>query len=310
MTQVTDTPAVPPTNRAALDLEGVLDGAERRRLNRVPTHRRLSEAGRHVVLLLLSLLWLGPIVLIVSTALKTRADVRQNPFGLFTSFSFENLVNAWTNGKFSDYLLNSVLLSVPSTALVLLLSTMGGYAFARLPFPGRTIVFYTVILGLLVPFFAFMIPLYFQLRSMGLLDTLLGVDLVLTVTGLPFGTFFMRAFFLDLPVELEQSARVDGASEWQIFWRVMLPLVRSGITALGVFTFIQTWNNFLVPLLYLPGGGYRPLTTGLLQFTSGRQIDVGPLAAATLITIIPVVAVFLVMQRQVAQGFISGAVKG
>jgi ABC-type glycerol-3-phosphate transport system permease component len=272
--------------------------------------RRLTTTAQHVLLVALSLLWLAPIILIVSTAFKTRADVQSNPFGLFSSASFENLVAAWTGGQFSDYLLNSVLLSIPSTFLILLLSTMGGYAFARLPFPGRTAAFYTVILGLLVPFFAFMIPLYFQLRSMGLLDTLVGVDLVLTVTGLPFGTFFMRAFFLDLPVELEQSARVDGASEWQIFGRIMLPLVRSGIAGLGVFTFIQTWNNFLVPLLYLPGGGFRPLTTGLLQFTSGRQIDIGPLAAATLITILPVVIVFLVMQRQVAQGFISGAVKG
>jgi ABC-type glycerol-3-phosphate transport system permease component len=272
--------------------------------------RRLTTTAQHVLLVALSLLWLAPIILIVSTAFKTRADVQSNPFGLFSSASFENLVAAWTGGQFSDYLLNSVLLSIPSTFLILLLSTMGGYAFARLPFPGRTAAFYTVILGLLVPFFAFMIPLYFQLRSMGLLDTLVGVDLVLTVTGLPFGTFFMRAFFLDLPVELEQSARVDGASEWQIFGRIMLPLVRSGIAGLGVFTFIQTWNNFLVPLLYLPGGGFRPLTTGLLQFTSGRQIDVGPLAAATLITILPVVVVFLVMQKQVAQGFISGAVKG
>jgi ABC-type glycerol-3-phosphate transport system permease component len=281
-----------------------------RRPKRNRNRRRAATGLQHLVLLALSLLWLGPIVLIVSTAMRTRADVAANPFGLFTSFSFGNLVTAWTNGNFGEYLLNSVWLSVPTTALVLVLSTMGGYAFARLPFPGRTAAFYTVILGLLVPFFAFMIPLYFQLRSMGLLDTLLGVDLVLTVTGLPFGTFFMRAFFLDLPVELEQSARVDGASEWQIFWQVMLPLVRSGITALSVFTFIQTWNNFLVPLLYLPGGGFRPLTTGLLQFTSGRQIDIGPLAAATLITILPVIVVFLVMQRQVAQGFISGAVKG
>jgi ABC-type glycerol-3-phosphate transport system permease component len=308
MTQLTTGPLAV-TARGLGDPDELGD-ADRRRLGRSSPRRRATAALQHVLLLALSLLWLGPIVLIVSTAFKTRSDVQINPFGLFTSFSLNNLGTAWTDGHFSDYLLNSIWLSIPTTALVLVLSTMGGYAFARLPFPGRTAAFYTVILGLLVPFFAFMIPLYFQLRSMGLLDTLLGVDLVLTVTGLPFGTFFMRAFFLDLPIELEQSARVDGASEWQIFWRVMLPLVRSGITALGVFTFIQTWNNFLVPLLYLPGGGYRPLTTGLLQFTSGRQIDIGPLAAATLITILPVVAVFLVMQRQVAQGFISGAVKG
>jgi len=308
MTQLVSGPMTGPDGPLG-DIEELGD-VDRRRLSRMSPRRRASAGLQHLLLLVLSLLWLGPIVLIVSTAFKTRSDVQVNPFGLFSSFSLDNLVTAWTNGHFSDYLLNSVLLSIPSTALILVLSVMGGYAFARLPFPGRTAAFYTVVLGLLVPFFAFMIPLYYQLRSMGLLDTLVGVDLVLTVTGLPFGTFFMRAFFLDLPVELEQSARVDGASEWQVFWRVMLPLVRSGITALGVFTFIQTWNNFLVPLLYLPGGSLRPLTTGLLQFTSGRQIDIGPLAAATLITILPVILLFLVMQRQVAQGFISGAVKG
>jgi ABC-type glycerol-3-phosphate transport system permease component len=258
--------AVVVVERRQLESEVPLSEGERQRLSRMSPRKRLAATAQHVVLAVLALLWIGPIILIVSTAFKTRADVLSNPFGLFSSFSLENLGAAWTGGHFSDYLLNSVWLSIPSTALILVLSTMGGYAFARLPFPGRTIAFYMVVLGLLVPFFAFMIPLYFQLRSMGLLDTLPGVDLVLTMTGVPFGTFFMRAFFLDLPVELEQSARIDGASEWQIFWRVMLPLVRSGVTALGVFTFIQTWNNFLVPLLYLPGGGFRPLTTGLLQF--------------------------------------------
>lgn len=286
--------------------EGVSTPATRR----MSPRRRASLTLRHVVMLALSLLWLGPVILIVSTALKTQQDVRINPFGLFSSFSLDNFVSAWVQGQFSDYVLNSILLSLPSTAAILVLSTAGGYAFARLPFPGRSLMFYVVVLGILVPFFAFMIPLYFQLRSMGLLDTLLGVDLVLTVTGLPFGTFFMRAFFLDLPTELEQSARVDGASEWQIFTRVMLPLVRPGISALAVFTFIQTWNNFLVPILYLPSGQLRPVTTGLFTFITGRQIDIGPLAAAAIITMVPVVAVFLVMQRQVAEGFISGAVKG
>ena len=155
-----------------------------------------------------------------------------------------------------------------------------------------------------------MIPLYFQLRGMGLLDSLLGVNLVLTTTGLAFGTFFMRAFFSDLPTELEQAARIDGASEWQIFTRIMVPLVSSGAGALAVFTFLQNWNNFLVPLLYVPGGEYRPLTTGLYLFLGGRSIDIGPLAAGTLITILPVIIVFVVLQKQVTQGFLSGAVKG
>lgn len=272
--------------------------------------RRFDLIIRHAVLVVLALLTLFPVLLVISTAFKTPSDVTVHPFSLFSSFSTKNLVDAWTVGNFSHYLLNSFLLTVPSTALVIAISTMAGYTFARLPFRGRTVLFYLVVLGLLVPFFTYMIPLYFQLRSMGLLDTLLGAILVLTSTGISFGTFFMRAFFSDLPTELEQAARVDGCSEWQIFARVMLPLVRSGMGALAVFTFLSNWNNFLVPLLYLPGGSYRPLTAGLYMFTGGRSLDIGPLAAGTLITIIPIMVLFLVLQRQVTAGFISGAVKG
>ena len=266
--------------------------------------------GRHLTLVLLALLTFFPVLLVVSTTLKTSQDVRVNPFGLFTSFSLENLRTAWTVGNFDSYLVSSVLLSVPSTVIVVVLATMAGYAFARLPFPGRTVAFYLVVFGLLVPFFTYMIPLYYQMRSMGLLNSLIGVNLVLATTQLSFGVWFMRAFFSDLPSELEQAARVDGASEFQIFLRIMVPLVTSGMGALAVFTFIQQWNNFLVPLLYMPGGDYRPLTLGLYLFIGGRSVDIGPLAAGTLITILPVVVLYVVLQRQVTQGFLSGAVKG
>ncbi|QAY72389.1 carbohydrate ABC transporter permease [Agromyces protaetiae] len=273
--------------------------------------RSLAESlGRHTVLTVLALFTAFPVLLIVSTALKTPADVRVNPFGLFSSFSFENLATAWTVGRFGEYAWNSVLLSVPTTILVVLLSTAAGYAFARLQFWGRGVLFSLIMLGLLVPFFTYMIPLYFELKTIGLLDTLLGVILVMTTGGLAFGTFFMRSFFLNLPSELEQAARVDGCSEFGIFWRVMLPLVRPGMLALAVFMFLYTWNEFLIPLLYLPGGELRPLTTGLYMFTAGRAIDIGPMAAGTLITILPVLLVFLVLQRQVTQGFLAGAVKG
>lgn len=272
--------------------------------------RSTDLAARHLALIAMAALTLFPVLLIISTALKTPQDVRSDPFGLFSSFSLENLRSAWTVGRFSSYLLDSVLLTVPSTAIVIVISTMAGYAFARLPFPGRTVVFYLVVLGLLVPFFTYMIPLYFQLRSMGLLDSLVGANLVLISTNLSFGTFFMRAFFSDLPEELEQAARIDGASESRIFAQVMVPMVSSGAAALAVFTFLSNWNNFLVPLLYLPSGKYRPLTAGLYNFTGGRSMDIGPLAAGTLITIVPVIVIFVVLQRQVTQGFMSGAVKG
>jgi len=286
------------------------ESAEQSELRRHVFRRTTGLAMRHVVLVAMAALTLFPVVLIISTALKTPQDVRSDPFGLFSSFSFENLRSAWTVGRFSSYLWDSVLLTVPSTVVVIVISTMAGYAFARLPFPGRTVLFYLVVLGLLVPFFTYMIPLYFQLRSMGLLDSLVGANLVLISTNLSFGTFFMRAFFSDLPEELEQAARIDGASESRIFAQVMMPLVSSGAAALAVFTFLSNWNNFLVPLLYLPSGKYRPLTAGLYNFTGGRSMDIGPLAAGTLITIVPVIAIFVILQRQVTQGFLSGAVKG
>ena len=274
------------------------------------SERTRSSVGRHILLIPAVVIALFPLVLTVSTTLKTPEDVKKNPFGFFSSFSWDNMETAWTVGNFDSYLLNSIVLSVPSTLLVVVMSTMGGYAFARLPFPGRSFLFYLVVLGLLVPFFAYMIPLYFQLRSMQLLDTLLGINLVLAATQVSFGTFFMRAFFADLPTELEQAARIDGASEWQIFRQVMLPLATSGIGALTVYAFLQNWNEFLVPLLYMPSGEHRPLTTGLYLFLGGRTVDIGPLAAGTLITILPVVLLFLVLQRQVTQGLVSGAVKG
>jgi ABC-type glycerol-3-phosphate transport system permease component len=272
--------------------------------------RPLVLTGKHLVLLGLSFLMLFPVILTISSALKSRADVRTNPFGLFSSFSLDSVDRAWTVGNFGEYTLNTFVLSLPSTIIVVALSTMAGYAFAKLPFRGRTVIFYLVMLGLLVPFFTYMIPLYFQLQGMALLDTLPGAILVMATTGLAFGAVFMRAFFLDLPPELEQAARIDGASEFQIFTKVMLPLVSSGAGALAVFTFLQNWNNLLIPLLYLPGGDYRPLTLGLYLFAGGRTVDIGPLAAGTLITILPVVVLFVLLQRQVAKGILSGAVKG
>jgi ABC-type glycerol-3-phosphate transport system permease component len=279
--------------------------------HRRPSRRRVMvSTGKHALLLGYAIAALFPLVLLLSTAVKSLSQVSSNPFGLFTSFTLSNFSTAWTSGFFGNYLLNSVLLTVPSTVLVVVLSTMAGYAFARLEFPFRTPLFYLVMFGLLVPFFAYMIPLYFELHAVGLLNSLVAVDLVLCSTGLAVGTFFMKSFFTDLPAEVEQAARIDGCHEWGIFWRIMLPFVRSGALGLGLYIFVQNWNNFLVPLLLLPSGSYRPVTTGLYQWAGGRTSDYGAVAAGTLIAIIPVVIVFFSTQRQMMRGFAAGAVKG
>lgn len=268
---------------------------------------------KYVVLTFGAFLAIFPVLLIISTALRSPDEVRIDPFGLFTSFSLESLSTAWFDNSFNNYFLTSVLLSVPATIITVFLSCAAGYAFARTRFPGRDALFYLVTLGLLVPFFTLMIPLYFQMLQMGLLDTIPGAIVILVATGqggLSFGIFLMRSFFLELPSDLEQAGRIDGATEWQIFYRIMLPLVRSGAASLFVFVFLQNWNNFLVPLLFLPGEGSRTLPTALYLSAGGRTLELGALAAGVFITIIPVIIVFLIAQRQLVKGFLAGAVKG
>jgi ABC-type glycerol-3-phosphate transport system permease component len=255
-----------------------------------------------------------PMILVISTALKDPLLDTGNPFQLFSSVRLENLTDAWTLGRFGQYFLNTIVIMVPTVLGVIVLSTMLGYALARFEFPGRGLVFWIFVLGLMVPFFSFMIPLYYNLRSYGLLDNPLAVILPSIAgaggVGLPLGVFLMRAFFLDMPNELADAARVDGCGEFDVFRRVMAPLAMPGASALAVLTFLSAWNTFLLPLLYLSGEDSRTLATGLLIFTGGRTQELELTAAGTLIMIAPVIVFFLLFQKQFIQGLTSGAVKG
>jgi ABC-type glycerol-3-phosphate transport system permease component len=198
---------------------------------------------------------------------------------------------------------------------------MAGYALARFRFPGQNLVFYLFILGLMVPFFSMMIPLYYTMRdlclpgtSVCMLDTHLAVILPSIAgasgAGLPLGIFLMRAFFLDMPRDLADAAKVDGAGEWGVFRHVMVPLAAPGAAALAVFSFLAAWNTFLLPLLYMPGEQNRTLATGLLLFSGGRTREIELVASGSLIMIAPVVLFFLLFQRHFIRGLTAGAVRG
>jgi raffinose/stachyose/melibiose transport system permease protein len=273
---------------------------------------RVGSLTRIVVLLAFLAVTLYPLILIVSTALKNPVDVTANPFSLFSSFRPQNIVDAWTLGEFGHYFFNTVIITVPTTAAVVALSIATGYALARLDFPGRTLVFYIFMLGLMIPFFSIMIPLYYHLRGLGLLNHFSGVILPAvagaTGYGLPLGVFLMRAFFYDLPDELADAARVDGAGEFHVFRYAMLPLAAPGASVLTVLVFIQAWKEFILPLIYLQNT--RTLSTGIFLFTSGRTSETELAAAASLIMTVPVVLVFLFFQRQFIRGLTAGALKG
>jgi ABC-type glycerol-3-phosphate transport system permease component len=295
----------------ALETPGV-----RRRAHRRRWQASFNPASLVKILVLLVFLAITayPLILLVSTALKNPLDVTLDPFSLFSSFHPQNFRDAWQEGGFQHYFVNTVAIAVPSVIGIVAFSTLAGYALARLPFPGRNVLFFTLVLGLMIPFFSVMIPLFFELQDLHLLNHKIGVILVImaggTGWGLPLGVFLMRAFFYDLPQELADAGRVDGASELGVFRHVMLPLATPGASVLAVLAFFQAWNVFILPLLYLPGEQNRTLATGIFLFTSGRTQEVNLAAAGTLIMTVPVVLLFLLFQRQFVRGLTVGAVKG
>jgi ABC-type glycerol-3-phosphate transport system permease component len=279
-----------------------------------PIRRVIGPLVRYIVLALFAALTLYPLLLVVSTAIKNPSDFTVDPFALFSSVRLENISDAWTVGEFGRYFWNTVVITMPTVLGVVALSTMAGYALARLEFPGRNPILYAFMLGLMIPFTSVMIPLFYQLRDMGLLGSLLAVILAgiggAAGYGVPLGVFLMRAFFQDLPHELAEAARVDGASEWQVFRKVMLPLAGPGIAVLSILVFFQSWNQFLMPFLFVPGQENRPLASGLYLFATGRTQDYQLIAAGSLIMIVPVLIVFILFQRQFVRGVTAGALKG
>jgi ABC-type glycerol-3-phosphate transport system permease component len=277
------------------------------------TRNWLAALGKYLVLLLFATLSLYPLLLITSTSLKDPLDVTADPFDLFSSFSPVNFYDAWTLGGFGGYFWNTVVITAITVVSVVALSSLAGYALARFYFPGNSIIFFIFIVGLMIPFFSVMIPLFYELKSLSLLGTNAAVILPAiagaTGVGLPLGVFLMRSFYMDLPEELADAARVEGATEFQVFRRIMLPLSMPGVAVLAVLVFFQTWNNFLLPLVYLQGSENQMLASGLYLFAGGRTGEYELAAAGSLIMTVPVVILFLIFQKYFIRGLTAGAFK-
>jgi raffinose/stachyose/melibiose transport system permease protein len=277
------------------------------------TSRLIGSFTRYLGLAFFTVLIAYPLLLIVSTAVKDPLDVTTDPFSLFTSVSLQNFVDAWTLGGFGGYFWTTILITALTLVGTVVLSVLAGYALARLYLPGKNIIFVTFIVGLMIPFFAVMTPLFYELKALNLLGTYAAVVLPALAGaagfGLPLGVFLMRAFYMDLPEELADAARVDGAGEFAVFWRIMLPLSGPGVAVLAVLVFFQTWNVFILPLLYMQGAENQMLATGLYLFASGRTSETELAAAGSLIMVVPVVIFFLIFQRQFIRGLTAGAFK-
>ena len=270
--------------------------------------RRGTDTRYHVFMLVAAFTWLIPVLWMVSMALTPNDVLQRSSSSLLPSaVTLENFVTALGPGQLSRWFLNSTVVSVITTIVTVVFCAMAGYAFARIDFPGRRVLFVVVLAGLMIPKEAMFIPLFLMISGADLQNTY--AALILPRLAAPLGVFLMTQFFSKVPVELEEAARIDGAGRWRVFFAVMLPLARPAMASLAIFTFVLTWNDYLWPLVASTRAEWFTVTTGLasLQSNFSATTDLGTLMARGLIGSLPLIIVFLLFQRQLIRGITLGS---
>jgi multiple sugar transport system permease protein len=282
--------------------------------------RRLGLGIATAVLLLWSL---GPIYWAVVTSLTAPTDLVAQPphfvppritwehyaklLGATSRFLGADIQSVWP--QFSRALLNSILVSALSTVASVALAAFGAYAFVRLRFPGRNVLFVLIVATLAVPAYTVMIPLYRLLVSLHLIDTYLGITLVYVSAFLPLALWLMRSVYQSLPLSLEEAARLDGAGRTYTLVFIVLPLAAPGLIASAILTFLSAWGQFMIPLVFSPTLATKPLTVLIPEFVTKNYVDYGLMNAAGVLAILPPIAVVLFLNRYLVQGLMAGSGK-
>lgn len=271
---------------------------------------RVSRAERtlnYAILLVFAAFALGPILLILGTALSPQIGAR---VGASAGLHPENFIEAWTVGGFGRSLAISLLVAAIVVACAVVLSLGTGYAFGTMRFPGSGVLFALVMLGLMIPSEAIVIPLFFDLRTIGLTDTLAAIALPQIAQSVAFGTFWLRAQFRAMPQDLLEAAALDGAGPLRTLTSIVVPAARPAIVTLVVLTFMWTWNEFLIALVMAPSGRLTTAPLGLATFQGQYTAQTALLSAGAVIVALPMVVVYLLLQRHVIAGMLGGASKG
>jgi multiple sugar transport system permease protein len=273
--------------------------------------------ARRVVGLRVLVLTLGagamvlPFAWLLSTSLKPDSLVLRVPPQLLPHHpTVRNYVDAWNSNEFGHYFLNSVIVTLASTAAAVLLAAMMAYAFARFDFGGRSVLFGLLLLGLMVPAMMLLIPQFLLAKKLMLLNSLLGLVVFYTGGNLALNTFLLRSFFADIPRELEEAMVVDGAGPWSRFWRLIMPLSRPALATVSIFTFLGSWDEFVWALTIINDPEKRTLPIAIALFQGEHTTTWGLVFAASAIAVVPVIVAFAIFQRQFVSGLATGALKG
>ena len=268
--------------------------------------RRWAPSWWHLVLIPLAVVMLFPFFWLVVTSFQTLAQSRT--FGLHFAFQWHNYVDAWTQAPFGRWLFNTTLVSVTVVISNLVFCSLAGYALARMRFFGNGALFLVILATLMVPFQVVMVPTLLIVRSLGLVDTLPALMAPNLVT--PFGVFMLRQFFRTMPVEIEEAARIDGAGRLGTLFKVVMPSMRAPLATVGIMTLLWTWNDFLWPLIVIQSEKNYTLQLGLMSFQGAHNINWPLVMAATVMTQIPMLAIFVLAQRWFVQSLATQGLKG
>jgi N-acetylglucosamine transport system permease protein len=266
-------------------------------------------AASHTALAIWAVLIIVPLLWTLLSSFKTTSEIFASPFGLPKAWNFDNYVSAWTTAGIGRYFVNTVIVVGCALVIVMILGAMCAYVLARYTFFGNRFIYYLMLAGLTFPIFLAIVPLFFVLRNLGLLNTLPGLIVVYVAFALPFTVFFLHPFFRALPDEISEAAEIDGAGEWRKFFQVMLPMARPGMAAVAIFNFLGLWNQFLLPIALNTEKNNYVLSQGMAEFASqaGYNVNFGRLFAAVVITILPVGIVYVLFQRQLQGSVAQGA---
>lgn len=277
--------------------------------NRRRILRLLSRSIPLLLLTAISLVTLYPFIFVILASFKGSNELRENPLGLPAKWLFSNYATAWAQGDFSIYFKNSLIIVIPVVLAVVFCSLLASYAIILMKPKGHRAIYYFIIAGHGVSLEGIIIPLYFQMVHAKLLNNPISVIMPQIGLIIPFGVLLLTGFIAGIPSEIIDAARVDGATEWQVLFSVVTPISSPGIVALIVFSALWTWNQFLLPIVMLTETSARTLPVGLSQFAGAFTSEMQLIAAGTLITAVPVIVVYLVLQNQFIRGITVGAMK-
>jgi ABC-type glycerol-3-phosphate transport system permease component len=273
--------------------------------------RYSSKVVSFLFVTLLALIWLVPIIMMLVVSFMP-ADQRAPRFGglLIDSVSLGNYVTVFNDAPLVQHFINSFIITVPSVILVVAISSLTAFAFARLQFFAKNVLFFLLIITLMLPIPTLIVPIFQVNKSLGLNDTYLGLILPYTALGVPFAMIILRGFFDNFPKEIEEAAIIDGCSTFSIYWRIMMPVSGPAIAVVVIWQFMTSWNEFILALVTINTNLLKPLTLVPLVYSGQFMVRPGPMFAILTMITIPVVLVYYLLQRFMVSGLTAGAVKG